>query len=45
MAQERNDYSGPFIRHFRYEDFSKEFLGKLEHIYSLALRMSMTANL
>jgi len=24
---------------------NKEFLGKLEHIYSLALRMSMTANL
>jgi hypothetical protein len=29
MTQERNDYSGPFNRHFRYEDFSKEFLGKL----------------
>ncbi len=29
MAEERKDYSGPFIRHFRYEDFSKEFLGKL----------------
>ena len=29
MGQERNDYSGPFMRHLRYEDFSKEFLGKL----------------
>ena len=25
--EERNDYSGEFIRHFRYEDFSKELLG------------------
>ena len=27
--EERKDYSGEFMRHFRYEDFSKELLGKL----------------
>jgi len=27
--EERNDYSGSWIRNFRYEDFSKELLGKL----------------
>jgi hypothetical protein len=32
--KELNDYSGPFIRNIRFEDLSKEVLGKLLQVYS-----------
>ena len=32
--KELKDYSGPFIRNIRFEDLSKEVLGKLLHVYS-----------
>lgn len=35
--QELKDYSGPFIRNIRFEDLSKEVLGKLLQVYSKEL--------
>ena len=32
--QELKDYSGPFIRDIKFEDLSKEVLGKLLYVYS-----------
>ena len=36
MAEEMNDYSGPFQPDLRFEDFSKEFLLKLMHVWQYA---------